>query len=587
MVCIVGGRKPEKNQNPHAENQQGFSSTQQAENRMNALPVCSSPPLLPRLHLDLQFCPNYDAPSYSSIFAEQFPDFMLKLKPQLLENARAATISHGYGSFLPEPPEFTLVNKNWKDIKAQLASVDLHTYDGYSPIRSFAPKSRLNVRRVTLLHPFDFIFYTALVLALKGGISKSRLASDVVFSYRTEKTSSKQIYAGSPSYKEFRAAATRTATLNPKWFVGVTDIADFFPRIYHHRLINALEAATPNTARDYIRVLEKMLSRFSEGTSYGIPIGPPASRLLAEAVLIDVDSTLKSYRIDFIRFVDDYVIFSEKPKDAEYGIRVLGETLFQNHGLTLQTAKTKVLSASDYLEKHLTLHSEKEANRRKLFEILGDSLYEETSYEDLNDEQKKEIDAYNLVEMLTDALSEDENVDYQEVSFILGRLSSLQKPELIGIVLENLDRLYPVANAVAAFFKEFKNLEKQQYTEIGTALLGPLLHGRETRPSEFYAIWILHVFAQDERWEHGEELLRVFRETNSDVIRRYSALALAKSGSRAQAVTIKEYLSSGSPQCRTAMLLATAKLGTDERKFFKKSLHLNDAFEKICADSHI
>ena len=35
-------------------------------------------------------------------------------------------------------------------------------------------------------------------------------------------------------------------------------------------------------------------------------------------------------------------------------------------------------------------------------------------------------------------------MDYQEVSFILGRLSSLQKPELIGIVLENLDRLWVV-----------------------------------------------------------------------------------------------------------------------------------------------
>ncbi len=512
---------------------------------------------------------------------------MLKLKAQLLERAKAAAILHGYGTFLPEPPEFALLKKNWKDVKNMLVSIDLDTYDGYTPIRSFAPKSRLNVRRVALLHPFDFIIYTALVLALKDAISKSRLPPDVVFSYRTEKTTSKQIYASAPSFKEFRAAATKKATLNPKWSVGITDIADFFPRIYHHRLINALEVAAPTTARDHIRVLEKMLARFSEGTSYGIPIGPPASRLLAEAVLIDVDSTLKSYGIDFLRFVDDYAIFAEKPKDAEYGIRVLGETLFQNHGLTLQTAKTKVLSASAYLEKHLTLHSEKEENRRKLFEILGDSLYEETCYEDLDDEQKKEIDAYNLAEMLTEALSADESVDYQEVSFILGRLSSLQKPELISIVLENLDRLYPVANAVAAFFKDFKNLEDEQYKEIGTALLRPLLHATETRPSEFYAIWILHVFGQDDRWNHGEDLLRIFRETSSDVVRRYSALALARSGSRAQAVAIKEYLNSGSSQCRTAMLLATAILGLDERKFLKKSLHLTDAFERICSDSHI
>jgi hypothetical protein len=62
---------------------------------------------------------------------------------------------------------------------------------------------------------------------------------------------------------------------------------------------------------------------------------------LGEAVLIDVDSTLLSFGIDFIRFVDDYIIFADKVQEAEYGIRILGETRFRNHGLTLQTAKTK------------------------------------------------------------------------------------------------------------------------------------------------------------------------------------------------------------------------------------------------------
>jgi len=46
----------------------------------------------------------------------------------------------------------------------------------------------------------------------------------------------------------------------------------------------------------------------------------------------------------------------------------MGETLFRNHGLTLQTAKTKVLSAVHYVEQTLTIHSEKEENRRKIVE---------------------------------------------------------------------------------------------------------------------------------------------------------------------------------------------------------------------------
>jgi len=154
-----------------------------------------------------------------------------------------------------------------------------------------------------------------------------------------------------------------------------------------------------------------MLDRLA-GASYGIPVGPAASRVLGEAVLIDVDSTLLSNGIDFIRFTDDFVVFSDTPADAEYGIRILGETLFLNHGLTLQTAKTKVLHAAEYLETYLQSHDAKEANRRELIEIVGG--YDSTlSYDELSIDQRAEVDALNLSEMLTEALAAGHNVDFE------------------------------------------------------------------------------------------------------------------------------------------------------------------------------
>jgi hypothetical protein len=133
-----------------------------------------------------------------------------------------------------------------------------------------------------------------------------------------------------------------------------------------------------------------MLTRFSENVSYGIPVGPAASRPLGEAILIDVDSTLLSFDIDFMRFTDDYVIFAETPEDAEYGIRMLGETLFMNHGLTLQTAKTKVLEGIDYVEQYLMTHARKETEQRKLLDVVGD--YDEAiSYEDIHRNRNEKL----------------------------------------------------------------------------------------------------------------------------------------------------------------------------------------------------
>lgn len=512
---------------------------------------------------------------------------MLKLGEDLLD--RGATVMHEYGcgSFFPKPPEFEIAHFHWADIRSELASVDLDSYDGHGQIRSFAPKSRLNVRRTSLLHPFDCVLYNSLILALKEHISAARLPADKVFSYRAEGTPVDRLYNDAQSWRDFRAAITVRVKSNPDGFVGITDIADFYPRIYHHRLVNALKAATGAGEKGYIRALEKMLFRFSGGTSYGIPVGPAASRLLGEAVLVDVDSALVSFGIDFIRFVDDFVIFADDPQHAEYGLRMLGETLFLNHGLTLQTAKTKVLSAVEYLDRYLTLHSEKEENRRKLLDVFGDGDYEVTPYENLDEDQKRELDAFNLSQMLEEALAEGENVDYREVSFILGRLSALQKPELIPIVIDNLEKLYPVAESVAAFFKGFSKLEPPIRRRISEAVLAPILRAHEAKPSEHYCIWILSIFQHDRDWNHAADLLRIFRETSSDAIRRSAALALATSGTRAQAIAIRDYLPAGSSLCRTAMLLATAKLGADERKHFCRSLRLNDSFEKLCAEAQI
>jgi hypothetical protein len=507
---------------------------------------------------------------------------MLRLTEAELDNALHALERHGYSDFFPEPPEFSLVKGNWGTIRGPLSQIDLDTYDGYPALFTFAPKSRVNVRRVALLHPYDLIFYTALVLALRDGLSRSRQAVGAgrVFSYQAEAAPDDALYNDNPSYRDFRDAVVHRIQASPESYVGITDIADFYPRIYQHRLVNALQAANGASRFGHIRVLEKMLNRLSENVSYGIPIGPGASRPLGEAVLIDVDSTLLSYGIDFVRFTDDYVIIAEKPEDAEYGIRVLGETLFVNHGLTLQTAKTRVLGGADYVSHYLMADSEKEEERRKLLDLVG-GYDDSVSYEDMDESERGEIDALNLSGMLRDALEQGHNVDYREVSFILGRLSALEKPDLIPIVLDNLERLAPVAHSIAAFFRRFSQLDANLRNLAATHLLDPILNNSK-HASEYYAIWILSIFAHDAAWDHADSILRIFREARTDVVRRFAALALGASGTRAQVITIRQHLPSASTLSRTAMMLATARLGQDERRYLKQSLRLSDSLERLC-----
>lgn len=265
-------------------------------------------------------------------------------------------------------------------------------------------------------------------------------------------------------------------------------------------------------------------------------------------------------------------------EEAEFGIRKLAETLYLNHGLTLQTAKTKIEKSPDYLSSALN-YEEKEASRRELIDLTGGYDDEVGGYEELDEATKKRIDALNLSGMLEEALDGEDQIDFQEVSFILSRLSSLREPDLIPIVLDNIGKLFPVAHAVARFFNAFDQLDEALKEDITNRLLLPIEVNEHV--SEYYAVWILNLFFEIKNWNHAPRLARIFAEAQTNAVKRYAALALATSGTRAEAMMAMRSFRSALPLARTALLLASVNLGRDERKFMVKSLQLQDQLERI------
>jgi hypothetical protein len=99
------------------------------------------------------------------------------------------------------------------------------------------------------------------------------------------------------------------------------DISDFYNQIYHHAIENQLiEADLPNQATKWIISL---LESTTAGVSRGVPIGPHAIHLIAEASLIPVDNSMAANGLDFIRYADDILIFSESERDARRALAQL------------------------------------------------------------------------------------------------------------------------------------------------------------------------------------------------------------------------------------------------------------------------
>ena len=231
---------------------------------------------------------------------------MFKLTEDELQNALDAIEHHGYSTLLPTPPEWSLLHDRWVDIKKELSEIDLDLYSPVLPLRVYAPKTRATVRVVSLLHPVDLLIYTALTLLIKDELEVARIprSKRMAFSYRTETGVMNRLYSRANSYVLFQNQLQQKSHRKSVRYVAVADIADFYPRIYQHRLKNIIKSCVlDERGRDIARVLvDKLICRLSDGNSYGIPTGPYASRILAEAVLIDVNSYLLSEKLDFVRW---------------------------------------------------------------------------------------------------------------------------------------------------------------------------------------------------------------------------------------------------------------------------------------------
>ncbi len=509
---------------------------------------------------------------------------MLKLTDAELDAGLAAIQHHGYSDFFPKPPEFDVILDSWPHFKKHLADVDLDEYKAYRPsLELSAPKSVINLRRVTLLHPLDLIIFTSIVRVMRDDIEANRIEESEkrVFSFRTSASEPKALYKSRPSHAEFKLEVWGRARKNKKGWMVLADIADFYYRLYQHRVRNAVEAAATNPRNVRLAgILEKLLRRFgADNVSFGIPIGPAASRLLAEVAITDVDNALLSHSINFVRYIDDYVIFTDSKEAADWAVRQLGEILYSYHGLTLQTAKTKVIKCSDHVSQNDAFTDDETEVEKKFNDIVEDHFYEIDSIDELTPEQLETIDAVNFADVLEEALNEVP-INYKKVTFILEKLSALENDQLIEIVLDNLELLYPVAHAVNSFFRGFEHLPAKQKKKIAESLLKPILPTQRYRAPEYYAVWILNLFANHAAWNHKNELLHIFRDTQSQTIKRYAALAIGNSGSRSEAVAFKEHIAAATPLTRTAILLASAKLPRDERTHWRKSLNLTDPLEK-------
>ncbi|WP_124861288.1 RNA-directed DNA polymerase [Burkholderia anthina] len=458
---------------------------------------------------------------------------MLRLQPASLDWAMAHVRRYGDTDVFPVPFEYEALSHDWANVRPVLEETDVLQWTT-RPLRILlSPKGRYGFRVITQLDPLDFVLFAAVSYELSADLEARRVpvTDDRVFSYRVAAQADGQLFSPDIGYREFLNACRRKLLVEPRSaFVATADIADFYARIYHHRLENALHTATTRT--NHVRAVMRLLSGWNGTETFGIPIGSAPSRLLAETTLADVDEALLAARIDFVRFNDDYRIFAESYEQAYRAIAFLADTLYRNHGLNLQPQKTDILSSQAFQERFLTTPLDRELDSLySRFEALAaelgiDNWYEPIEYDDLSAEQQDAIDSLNLAQLFRDEVARDEP-DLPVIRFVLRRLGQLGDSSIVDDMFEGLNKLHPALADICQYVQNLRHLDQHERSRLGARMLG-LLNGTVVSELPYHRMWILDLFVHSREWDNEGRFFGLYGVEPDQACRRNLILAMGR-----------------------------------------------------------
>lgn len=493
----------------------------------------------------------------------------------------------GDTTVLPAPFEFQAIRHDWPRLRAELLSQDVNSWSVRAHRALLAPKGRYGFRWITQLDPLDFLIYASLVVGIASDVERRRIpvSERVVFSYRYKRDVGGLMFDPSVGFPQFQEETQRILAQDAYTYVATTDIADFYHRIYLHRLKGAMDATTQNNA--YVDAIERLLMEWNGRQTFGIPVGNAPSRVLAECLLSSIDDALLARRVRFVRFNDDFRIFAKTHAEAYRHLAFLAEQL-NSYGLTLNQHKTEVLAPGAFRLRFLRTMKERAVGRlaaefRELLERIGVlDPYAILKLDDLDEESKRQLDRMNLDDMLVAELKKSEP-DVAMLTFILRRKAQLRDDAIIDTVLDNLDRVYHVLPEVVTYLKQMSGLSEQRRTDIGRKLL-MALRGSTLSELPYHRVWVLQLFAGSTEWKNEREVEGLLSRNPDAPSHRKIVLAMGRARRRhwfdMQWTRIADY----QPWIRRAVIAGMSCLPSDPRRHWYGSMAPRmDSLEKAVA----
>lgn len=440
----------------------------------------------------------------------------MKLPQNSIEWALKHVTRYYSSDFFPEPFEFEAVKSQWNNVRSYLEGLDLNEYTPKQPFRSLAPKPNGTFRVVHQLDPLDSLIYTALVHMIAEDIEAKRIPNDdgIACSYRIDLDVNGSFFTQTQDgWDRFNKRTKDLIEEFSDGFILICDIVDFYNQIYSHRLKNVICELSRRDAEKIGKVIEDFIHNLNDKTSRGIPVGPAASIVLSEALMIDIDRKILLNTRDYTRWVDDFRIFFSDYYQARLFLHEFTSYLYDNHRLVLSGEKTKILSVSEFNENYFLNDVQREQRmimtksqallleeyQEELFEDICPYLgpeeeFDNERYEELLEEFRENENFRITSEAYEEFLEEEfdkENPDYTIIRKILRNAKNYNIESILPSVLENFENLLPLIRELCLYLKKImtQQLVQQYRDEIENIINSP------TIKIPYINIWLAWLFS--------------------------------------------------------------------------------------------
>lgn len=500
-----------------------------------------------------------------------------KYEPDIASISWALTHLDKFGDsdILPIPLEYKACFLNRGELAKRLSSLNMVDYSFRAPLRIAVPKVKGGFRIASTMEPADCIYYTALSYDTTETLEKIRTPrkKSVSCSYRINTTEDGDFFHGNTGYRDFQTA-TRNHILSGHFDIVLSlDLSDFYSQISHHRLRNNLDSSSITS--ELSLAIENCLNDLSSNQhSQGIPVGPSASIILAEAALLDIDQHLISKGYTFCRYVDDFRLFFKDKRDAVIAFRELTEILFRNHRLPINSNKTKLWSIGDF-RKYAFVDEEQmeESKNTEIVDEFVDSLSSSIANDfELHEHDEAEIER-TAIERLFQKVEDDEILPLGLSKFVLRRSRTLKISEVAENILRLGTRLIPILRDVCLYFDV---VAKNQTSGCYRKYLRLLRKDEAIWSLPYVQQWWFGAVLKNPKLFVRAEVMYALESADSLNVERFKPLLLAQYGMWDEIRNLKDQVDAQTSWGKRAIILATCALSDDEKRHWLGRFKIQD-----------